>query len=302
MSIFEKIRKEYLGRTIVTIAGLFIIGLTIIISIFLIKQGTASFTQFGHSVKEFLFSSEWAPLDTPGEAGGKIGAAIYIRGSLYTCGLGLLLATPLAIGAAVFMAEISPKMGIKIFRPAVELFVGIPSIVYGWIGLTLLVPFIRDTFNAPMGGYSVLAAGIVLAVMIFPTITTVATDAVLSVPENYKIASYGLGASRWQTIKNVIVPAARPGILSGIVLGLARAFGEALAVAMVIGKTRAFPKSILHPTNNLTAAIAADMGNSSNNGEHAMALYSMALLLFIISMLCILAIHLISWLGRREKK
>lgn len=300
MSIWEKIKKEYAGRALVTLCGLLIIGLTLMISIFLIKQGSVSFTKFGHSLSEFLFSSEWDPKDTPGESGGKIGSAIYIVGSISTCGLALLLATPLAIGAAVFMAEISPGWGTRLFRPAVEIFVGIPSIVYGWIGLTVLVPLIRDLFHAPMGGYSVLAAGIVLAVMIFPTITTVSTDAILSVPAKYKTAAYGLGSTRWQLIRKVILPAASPGILSGIVLGLARAFGEALAVAMVIGKTRSFPQNILSPTNNLTAAIAADMGNSANGGEHATALWSMALLLFIISMICILAIHLIAHLGKEK--
>ena len=151
-----------------------------------------------------------------------------------------------------------------------------------------------------MGGYSVLAAGIVLAVMIFPTITTVAADSIRSVSDNYRKAAYGLGSTRWQMIWHISLPAAMPGILTGIILGLARAFGEALAVAMVIGKTRAFPDSILSPTNNLTSAIASDMGNSANGGEMNMALWSMALLLFLISIACILVIHLIS--ARSQKK
>ena len=297
----EKFIHESLGRGVVTVFGFLIIAITILIGVFLIVRGTGTFTKYHHSAAEFLFSSEWDPADTATEGGGHVGAAIYIVGSLLTCGLGLLIAAPFALGAAIFMTKIVKEAGNKIFRPAVEIFVGIPSVVYGWVGLTILVPFIRDVFHAPMGGYSVLAAGIVLAVMIFPTITTVAADAIASVPAVYEMGAYGLGSTRWQVIRHITVPAAKNGIFTGIILGLARAFGEALAVAMVIGKTRAFPKGILYPTNNLTAAIAADMGNSANGGEQNLALWSMALLLFIISMFFIFLIHFISAKGELKK-
>lgn len=298
----DRFRKEYLGRGIVTASGFFIIALTLAIGVFLIVQGTGTFTKYHHSILEFLFSSEWAPVDSVAGGTGKVGCAIYIAGSLMTCGLALLMVTPFAVGAAVFMTEIAPKAGTKIFQPAIEMFVGIPSVVYGWIGLTVLVPFIRDTFHARMGGYSVLAASIVLAIMIFPTITTVAADAIRSIPQYYRKAAYGLGSTRWQVIYRIVLPAAKSGILTGIILGLARAFGEALAVAMVIGKTRAFPKNILSPTNNLTAAIAADMGNSASGGEQNMALWTMALLLFLISMLFIFIIHRIDAAGKKKEK
>ena len=270
-----------------------------VLGAFLIYQGTGTFYKFHHSLFEFLFSSDWSPMDNATEGGGSVGSAVYIAGSLMTCGLALLIATPFAIGAAVFMTEISPKWGTRLLQPAVEIFVGIPSVVYGWIGLTILVPFIRDVFHAKMGGYSVLAAGIVLAVMIFPTITTVAADSIRSVPDYYRKAAYGLGSTRWQTIYKIVLPAAKTGILTGVILGLSRAFGEALAVAMVIGKTRAFPKNILSPTNNLTAAIAADMGNSASGGEQNMALWTMALLLYVISMIFIVLIHA---LGKERKE
>lgn len=302
MSKMDRFRKEYLGRGIVTASGFFIIALTLAIGVFLIVQGTGTFTKYHHSILEFLFSSEWAPVDSVAGDTGKVGCAIYIAGSLMTCGLALLMVTPFAVGAAVFMTEIAPKAGTKIFQPAIEMFVGIPSVVYGWIGLTVLVPFIRDTFHARMGGYSVLAASIVLAIMIFPTITTVAADAIRSIPQYYRKAAYGLGSTRWQVIYRIVLPAAKSGILTGIILGLARAFGEALAVAMVIGKTRAFPKDILSPTNNLTAAIAADMGNSASGGEQNMALWTMALLLFLISMLFIFIIHRIDAAGKKKEK
>ena len=139
-----------------------------------------------------------------------------------------------------------------------------------------------------------LAAAIVLSVMIYPTITSVSADAIRSVNQKYIEGAYGLGSTRWQMIYKVLLPAAMSGILTAIVLGLARAFGEALAVSMVIGKMRAFPKSLLDPTNNLTSAIASDMGGAMDGGEFNAALWSMALLLFIVSLLFILIIHLIA--------
>lgn len=296
----KSFRKELAGRGLVTICGIFLIALTVAIGVFLIYRGTGTFTRYGHSVAEFLFSSNWSPHDTAGEGGGGVGAAIYIVGSLVTCGLALLIAVPFSIAAAIFITEIAPEAGERIFQPAIEIFVGIPSVVYGWLGLTILVPFVRDVFHAKMGGYSVLAAGIVLSIMIFPTITTVAADTIRSVPDSYRMASYGLGTTRWQMIWHIVLPAAMSGMLTGVILGLTRAFGEALAVAMVIGKTRAFPAGLLSPANNLTAAIAADMGNSANGGEQNLALWSMGLLLFIISIICILLIHLIA--ARNRKK
>lgn len=290
--------KENFFRGLITACGGFVIVLTLAIGSFLFYKGIGTFTTYGHSPLEFFFSSKWDPVDGM-SGGGEVGAAIYIFGSLATCTLALLIATPFSFAAAIFMTEIAPKLGTKILQPTVELFVGIPSIVYGWVGMSVLVPWIRDLFHLTHG-YSVLAAGIVLAVMIFPTITTVAADALRSVPKDYRKAAYGLGATRWQVTYQVVLPAAKTGILTGIVLGLARAFGEALAVAMVIGKTRAFPTSILSPTNNLTAAIASDMGGAMEGGEYNMALWTMALLLFVISLSFIFLIHYLS--SRSENK
>lgn len=290
----DKLKKEYLGRTIVTIAGLFIIVLTLAIGAFLFYRGCATFTNDHHSIGEFLFSSNWDPADQG--SGGAVGAAIFIVGSIVISLLALLIATPFSIAAALFMTEISPRLGRKILQPAVEIFVGIPSVVYGWVGLTILVPFLAKIFNLAYG-YSVLAGSIVLAVMIFPTITSVSADAIRSVPPDYREAAYGIGSTRWQMIYKVVVPAAMPGILTGIVLGLARAFGEALAVAMVIGKMQAFPTSLLSATTNLTSEITADMGNTTEGSEWNNALWSMALLLLLISFLFIL---LIRFIGRRE--
>lgn len=290
--------KEYGWRGLSIFFGLFVIALTIIIGAFLIYKGSDTFLVFGHSLWEFLGSATWEPVDNA-EDGGSVGALIFIAGSLCVCGLALLIATPFALGSAVFMTQISPKIGEKFYRPVVEIFAGIPSVVYGWVGLTVLVPAIRTVFHLQVG-QSVLAAGIVLAVMIFPTIASVSADALGAVPATCRDAAYGLGSTRWQAIWRVMVPAAKSGIVTGVVLGLARAFGEALAVAMVIGQTTALPTGLFSRTKTLTTEIAAQMGNAMEGGELKAALWTMALLLFLISLLFIVLIHLVS--DRKEKE
>ena len=142
--------KEGIWKVLVIACGLLMIVLPLAIGAFLIYRGSATFTKYGHSVLEFLFSSDWNPADDM-SGGGKVGAAVYIVGSLLTCGLALLISVPFSMAAAIFMTEIAPKTGNKVLRPAVEIFVGIPSVVYGWIGLTILVPFIRKVFNLNQG-------------------------------------------------------------------------------------------------------------------------------------------------------
>ncbi len=288
----QMFRREYLGKGIATVCGLFLIVLTIAIGAFLLAKGMLTFTQFDHSVGEFLFSSNWKPSDTE-MGGGQVGAAVFIWGSILTCTVALIISVPFSLSTAIFMTKISPTLGEKVIRPAVEIFVGIPSVVYGWVGLVVLVPFLQKIFNLPHG-QSVLAASIVLSVMIYPTITSVSADAIRSVNNKYIEGAYGLGSTRWQMLYKVLLPAALPGILTAIVLGLARAFGEALAVSMVIGKMKAFPKSLLDPTNILTSAIASDMGGAMEGGEFNSALWTMALLLFIVSLMFILIIHALS--------
>lgn len=290
--------KEYGWRGLSVFFGLFVIALTIIIGAFLIYKGSDTFLVFGHTLWEFLGSAEWEPVDNA-EGGGAVGALIFIAGSLCVCGLALLIATPFALGSAIFMTQISPRIGEKFYRPVVEIFAGIPSVVYGWVGLTVLVPAIRVVFDRQVG-HSVLAAGIVLAVMIFPTIASVSADALGAVPATCRDAAYGLGSTRWQAIWRVMVPAAKSGIVTGVVLGLARAFGEALAVAMVIGQTTALPTSIFSTTKTLTTEIAAQMGNAMEGGELKAALWTMAALLFLISLFFIVLIHLVS--DRKEKE
>lgn len=281
--------KEYFWQILVTIGGLFVIFVTLLIGAFLVYKGSDTFLKFHHTLGEFLGSANWAPMDNA-RSKGHVGALIFIVGLLCVCGLALLIATPFALGSSIFMTEISPKFGEKFYRPMVEIFAGIPSVVYGWVGLTVLIPFLKKVFDLQVG-HSILAASLVLSIMIFPSITSVASDAIRAVSKETRMAAYGLGSTRWQTIYRVVIPAALPGVISGIVLGLARAFGEALAVAMVIGQTTALPKSIFSTSKTLTTEIAAQMGNAMEGGEMKAALWTMALLLFLISLLFITIIH-----------
>lgn len=281
--------NEKIARYLITICGIGTALVPFLIGAFLLVKGTDTCTLFGHTLGEFFFSGQWNPSDTA-EGGGYVGAAMFLSGSLVTCGLGLLLSLPLSLFTAIFMTEIATPRTQRMIQPAVELFTGIPSVVYGWIGLTVLVPFLRAIFPMPYG-FSVLAAACVLAVMIFPTITAMASDAMKAVPHSWREASYGLGATRWETIYHVVLPAARSGIFTGIILGLARALGEALAVAMVIGQMKVFPTSLFLPASTLTTAIASDMGGAMEGGEYSAALWTMALILFALSFLFIFMIH-----------
>ncbi len=300
----QKINRYYLkhelpGRFTVTFFGIFLIILTVCLVFFIASKGLTTFFVNHRSPLEFLFSTEWKPERELEKGGPAIGSLIFIFGSISISLLALLISSPFGISTAVFMSEISPKLGKKLLQPAVEIFVGIPSVVYGWVGLSLLVPFIRKSFGGL--GFSLLAGALVLAVMIFPTITSISVDSLRSLPQDFKEASYALGATRWQTIRRVLLPAALPGVLTGIVLGLARAFGEALAVQMVIGNSLRIPGSLLDSTINLTSIITMDMGNTAMGTPWNNALWSMALLLLIISFLFIVIIHKIGSRGSVSK-
>ncbi len=285
-----KLKNEYLGRTYAFACGLFIILLTLSIIFFIFSKGMATFTEGGVSLAEFLFSTTWKPDAEPA----KFGALIFIAGSTLVSLGAVILSAPISVALAIFMHYISPKFGQKVLQPALELFVGIPSVVYGWLGFSILLPLLKGTFGGI--GFSLLAGIIVLSIMILPTTASIAADAVKVVPGIYMEASYGLGATRWQTISKVIVPASKSGILTGVVLGLARAFGEAMAVQMVIGNSIKLADGPLSPTSTLTSILAMDMGNTVTGTAWNNALWSMALLLLIISFVFI---FIIRFLGKR---
>ncbi len=286
-SFWNKLKNEYIGRGFATFCGLIIIVLTLSIIIFIFSKGINTFVKWRYPITEFLFTSNWAP----DSSNPKLGAAIFFIGSIFVSIGAVIISTPIGISLAVFMHYISPKIGSKILQPSLELFVGIPSVVYGWVGFSVLLPFLKRSFGGI--GFSLIAGILVLSIMILPTIASISADAVKTIPKSYMEASYGLGATRWQTISRVIIPSAKSGILTGVVLGLARAFGEALAVQMVIGNTVKFPGNLLSPTSTLTSILTMDMGNTVSGTAWNDALWSLALFLLIISFMFIIIIRAI---------
>ena len=280
---------EVRGKILVFLAAIIMIAATISITIFIGQKGLQAFLKNGVSLIEFLTSTVWNPSNQSNPA---YGALPFIFGSFAVTFLSALIAAPLGIGAAIFMTEIAPSWGRKVLQPVIELLVGIPSVVYGFIGLTVLVPFIRNHVGGL--GFSLLSGMIVLSIMILPTITTIATDAMASLPNALREGSYALGATRWQTIRKVLIPAATPSLLTAIVLGMARAFGEALAVQMVIGNVSKFPHSITDASATLTTIITLNMGNTVFGSVDNNVLWSMGLILLIISFIFILIIRYLS--------
>ena len=238
-------------------------------------QGLSTFREV--SVLEFFTSSKWHP-DTD-----RFGALTFIAGSIGTTLFAILLGGPVGLAGALFLAEIAPPWVRAIMRPATDLFAGIPSVVYGYVGLTVVVGFIRDTTSSSTG-FGVLAAGIVLSIMILPTVISLSEDAIRSLPGTYKEASFALGATRWQTMYRVLVPAAMPGILTSIILAMARAIGETMAVQMVIGNSPRFPNSLVIPTSTLTSNIVMEMGNTPFGSTWNNALFLMSFILLIIAL------------------
>ena len=289
--LFNLGRSELLGKMLTTGAVAVAIITTVTIVFFIAVKGLSTFSSSGVSVFDFLFSTKWLP-DRPLEEGGpQVGVLAFILGSVIVSMLAVLLSAPLSVACAVFIQEIAPYWGQRILQPAIEILAGIPSVVYGYIGLSLLVPFIRSYIGGL--GFSVLAGILVLSVMILPTIVSISTDTLRALPREWKEAAYALGSTRWQAIRLVLIPAARSGLITGIVLGLARAFGEALAVQMVIGNTRKIPTSILDPVITLTSAITMDMGNTLSGSLWNNALWSMGLLLLLMSCFFILIVRLV---------
>ena len=239
---------------------------------FLFSQGFSAFKEAG--VVELVFGSEWLPPAL-------FGIFPMIIASLVSTLGAVLIGVPIAILTAVFLAELAPKWLANIVRPAVELLAGIPSVVYGFFGLVIIVPAIEVIFNVPAGN-TVLAGIIVLAIMILPTVITISETSLRALPPAYKEGALALGASHIYSIFKVLIPAARSGILTGVALGIARAIGETMAIIMVMGNAPAMPGSLLEPARTLTANIAMEMSYAT--GIHASALYStgIVLLIFIV--------------------
>ena len=247
-------------------------------------EGTKTFTVDHVPLGTFLFNPDFA-IDA-----GKPGAAVFIAGSLAVTLFAIAVGGPFGIAVGAFLSEIAPYRMTQLLKPAIELMVGIPSVVYGWLGLTLLVPLIRTHTSSP-SGFGLAAAGIVLSIMILPTVITLSEDAFRSLPVTLKEGSLALGATRWQTIVRVLLPSAASGLSVAVILGMARAIGETLAIQMVIGNATQFPQGIFAPTAALTTEIVTDMPGALQGSLLQHVLFSMALLLLLIAMVLILLVR-----------
>ena len=275
-------RKDRFGRYISLAALLLIVVVVLSIFWFVASKGLATFFANKVNLWDFLTGTKWAPGQKDANGHPFVGAAPMIVGSFLVTLISALIATPFAIGTAVFMTEISPKRGAKILGPVTELLVGIPSVVYGFIGLQVVVPFVRLIFGGT--GFGILSGIFVLFVMILPTVTFMTTDTLRAVPRHYREASLAMGATRWQTIWRVTLNAAKPGIFTAVIFGMARAFGEALAIQMVVGNSAVISTSLTTPAATLTSVLTMGIGNTVMGTVSNNVLWSLALVLLLMSL------------------
>jgi phosphate ABC transporter permease protein PstC len=243
-----------------------------IITIFIFKAGLPLILQVGP--REFFLSREWEPKEH------QFGILAMIAGSLIVTAGAMVIGVVFSLGLAIVLTQFCPPRLAGVLKPMIELLAGIPSVVYGFMGVVTLVPLIRGYLGGP--GLSVLAASIVLGIMVLPTVTSISVDALNAVPRPYWHGSIALGATRWQTTRMVMLKAARSGILAAIILGMGRAVGETMAVIMVAGNSLEIPGSLLDPVRTLTSNIALEMGYAS--GDHRQALFATGVTLFVIIM------------------
>jgi phosphate transport system permease protein len=277
--------KERSIKTVFFFTAFFAVIVVSFILLFLLRDGLPAFTQVG--IENFLLGPDWAPA----AAEPLYGIFPLIAGTLLVTLGAMVFAVPLSIGCAIYIAELaSPRMK-SILKPAIELLAGIPSVVYGFFGLIVLTNFIRVAFDLPTGE-TWLAASVLLGIMALPTIVSVSEDAISAVPREYKEGSLAIGATRWQTISRVLVPAALSGIAAAIILGIGRAVGETMAVMMVAGNAAIIPDpvwNILSPLRTLTGTLGIEMGEVPVGSEHYSALFGVAVVLLIITLVINLA-------------
>lgn len=232
------------------------------------------------SVFDFLKGKEWIPTAKPVA---QLGALPLILGTIWVSLGAIVLALPLGLMVAIYLSEIASKRMKQLMKPLIELLAGIPSVVYGFFGLVVLVPMIQKLFNLDVGE-TALSGSIILGIMALPTIITIAEDSITAVPKVMREASLALGANKWQTIYKVILPYALSGITAAIVLGIGRAMGETMAVIMVTGNAASMPHTYLQPVRTIPATIAAELGEAPYGGLHFQALFALGCILFIITM------------------
>jgi phosphate transport system permease protein len=270
------------GLVVVTMAAIFV---------FVGANAYQTFTSDHVNPIQFFTTANWNP------DGGTVGSLVLILGTAVTTLFALILATPISVGVAIFVTEIAPPWARQLMQPVLELLTGIPSIIFGFLGLIVLVPFLRNVLNGLVGGFvtvgfGVFAAAITLTIMILPTITTLSIDALAALPGGLREGSLALGATRWQTIRRTLVPAASSGIFTGIILGMGRAIGETLAVSLVIGSnpnsfpirfTSTYPYVFFPSSSTITAQLLSDFREAVNPSLDYHAIWTLAFVLLVIS-------------------
>ncbi|MBM6814337.1 phosphate ABC transporter permease subunit PstC [Thermophilibacter provencensis] len=294
-NLMPKRRLENIGLGITGFC-VALVALVVVTLIFMVaQQGLTTFFVDGINPIDFFFGQNWIPEQE------RYGALPMIVGSFAVTLLSTAFALPVAIGSAIFVVEVAPSFGRRVFQPFIELLVGIPSVVYGVLGLYVINSLVKAIFgDAAPTGAGILSGSLVLAIMILPTITTLSMDALRAVPNQYREGSYALGCTRWQTTWHVVLKSAMPSLMTAVILGMTRAFGETLAVQMVIGGVeRSMPMGLLDPASTLTAALTAGLSNATSGSVYYHALWSLGLILLAMSLVFILIIHLI---GRKGAK
>ena len=261
----------------------------LLIAVFIFKEGFPFMVKVGF--RDFLMASDWDPM------AGKFGIYPMIVASLWVTFGAMLIGAPLGVAGAIFLNEFVPKPVMKVVKPTIELLAGIPSVVFGFLGVMVLAPWIRATMGGP--GLSVLAASVILGIMVLPTVISISTDAISAVPNSYREGALALGATRWQTTHMVTVKAARSGIIASIILAMGRALGETMAVIMVAGNTVKIPHAATDPVRTLTANIALEMANATGMAREA--LFATGVVLFVVIMV-LNGVALSAIKGRGRKK
>lgn len=241
----------------------------LLIALFIFKEGLPFIVRYGP--RQFLLSSVWQPRS------GQFGILPMIVASFWVTIGAMAIGAPLGVAGAIFLNEFLPRPVMRIVKPTIELLAGIPSVVYGFLGVMVLAPLIRANFGG--SGLSLLAAAVILGIMVLPTIISISTDALSAVPQAYRDGALALGATRWQAVHMVILKAAHSGIIASIILAMGRAVGETMAVIMVAGNTVRMPDGVLGPVRTLTANIALEMGYAT--GRHRQALFATGVVLFV---------------------
>ncbi len=272
----SRIREIIIKNLFAFLAFISVLLLGLIV-IFLFREGLPIFSQV--SLKQFLFGTAWYPTYTPPE----YGIWPLIVGSLIVTVLASLIAVPFGLFSAIYISEIAPARIKEILKSVIELLAGLPSVVLGFFGMVVLAPWMQETFDLPTG-LNIVNASLMLALMAIPTISSISEDALYAVPRDFKEASYALGATKYETIIKVVIPAALSGITTAIILGMSRAIGETMVVLMVAGGAAAIPQGLFDSVRPMTASIAAEMGEAPFGGGHYHALFATGIVLFLITL------------------